>query len=103
MVTSHASPRARRRPFNRPAKSSNLPAFLAATGSALMTKHMQPSQPAAERVEERPPLFVRRVDAIPVALPLTKPMKMAGVTIATADNVLVRVEAEGADGTIVGW
>src|SRR5262245_40907929 len=49
---------------------------------------------------ERAPLIVRRVDAIPVALPLQKPMKMAGVTIAHAHNVLVRIEA--ADGT-VGW
>lgn len=49
---------------------------------------------------DRPPLPVRRVDAIPVALPLVKPMKMAGVTITHAENVLVRVEA--ADGT-VGW
>ncbi len=67
-----------------------------------MNQHMQPSQPA-ERVAARPPLFVRRVDAIPVALPLKKPMKMAGVTIATADNVLVRIEAEGAQGMLVGW
>jgi muconate cycloisomerase len=48
----------------------------------------------------RKPLIIRRVDAIPVALPLTAPMKMAGVTIATAQNILVRIEA--ADGT-VGW
>jgi muconate cycloisomerase len=67
-----------------------------------MTKHMQPSQ-SAEPVAQRPPLLVRRVDAIPVALPLKKPMKMAGITIATADNLLVRMEAEGAHGTIVGW
>jgi muconate cycloisomerase len=62
-----------------------------------MTKHMTP---LPERVETRAPLFVRRVDAIPIALPLKKPMKMAGVTIATADNVLVRIEA---DGGLVGW
>jgi muconate cycloisomerase len=49
---------------------------------------------------ERAPLSVRRVDAIPVALPLAKPMKMAGVTIAHAENLLVRIEA--GDGT-VGW
>src|SRR5215475_14371665 len=49
---------------------------------------------------ERAPLIVRRVDAIPVALPLLKPMKMAGVTIAHAHNLLVRIEAT--DGT-VGW
>jgi muconate cycloisomerase len=46
------------------------------------------------------PLPIRRVDAIPVALPLKSPMKMSGITIATAENVLVRIEA--ADGR-VGW
>lgn len=46
------------------------------------------------------PIVIRRVDAIPVALPLTKPMKMAHLTIATADNLLVRIESE--DG-VVGW
>jgi muconate cycloisomerase len=48
----------------------------------------------------REPLIIRRVDAIPVALPLRKPMAMAGVTISRAFNILVRIEA--ADGT-VGW
>jgi len=47
-----------------------------------------------------PPLIVRRIDAIPVALPLKAPMKMAGVTITKAENLLVRVES--ADGQ-VGW
>src|SRR5579871_2681371 len=46
------------------------------------------------------PLVIRRVDAIPVALPLKTPMKMAFETVATAQNLLVRIEA--ADGT-VGW
>lgn len=46
------------------------------------------------------PIAIRSVQAIPVALPLSKPMKMAGVEIRTADNLLVRIEA--ADGT-VGW
>ncbi len=46
------------------------------------------------------PLKIRRVDAIRVALPLTKPMNMAGVRIETADNVLVRIET--ADGAL-GW
>ena len=45
-------------------------------------------------------LSISRVDAIRVALPLAKPMLMAGVRIEVADNVLVRIEA--ADGT-VGW
>ena len=49
---------------------------------------------------DRAPLMIRRVDAIPVALPLASPMTMAGVTIATAENLLVRIEA--ADG-MVGW
>jgi muconate cycloisomerase len=61
-----------------------------------MTKHVQPQA----GVTTRPPLIIRRIDAIPVALPLKKPMKMAGVTISTADNVLVRIEA---DGGLVGW
>src|ERR1700682_2540571 len=61
-----------------------------------MTKHMQVPPQA---VAPRPPLLIRRVDAIPVALPLQKPMKTAGVTIATAENVLVRIEAGG----VVGW
>ena len=46
------------------------------------------------------PITIRSVEAIAVALPLAKPMKMAGVEIRTADNLLVRIEA--ADGT-VGW
>src|SRR5258705_7884435 len=44
---------------------------------------------------EHAPLIIRRVDAIPVALPLKAPMTMSGVTIATAENVLVRIEAKG--------
>src|SRR4051812_34571427 len=46
------------------------------------------------------PLTIRRVDAIPVALPLESPMKMAAETIMAAQNLLVRIEAT--DGT-VGW
>jgi muconate cycloisomerase len=46
------------------------------------------------------PLPIRRVDAIPIALPLKAPMKMSGITIANAENILVRIEA--ADGSI-GW
>lgn len=48
----------------------------------------------------RPPLTIRRVDAIPVALPLKSPMKMAGITITKAENLLVRVESTNGD---VGW
>src|SRR5437899_2669257 len=61
---------------------------------------MEARAAAQDRRLDRAPLIIRRVDAIPVALPLLKPMKMAGVTIAHAYNLLVRIEA--ADGT-VGW
>ena len=57
---------------------------------------LQSSRAAAQR----PPVRIRRVDAIPVALPLRRPMKMAGATVTHAQNLLVRLEA--ADGTI-GW
>jgi len=51
-------------------------------------------------VLDRPALVVRRVDAIPVALPLRKPVRIAGETVTHARNILVRIEA--ADGA-VGW
>jgi len=53
-----------------------------------------------KRRADHAPLVVRRVDAIAVALPLKSPMKMAGITIAKAENLLVRIESE--DG-LVGW
>jgi muconate cycloisomerase len=46
------------------------------------------------------PLPIRRVDAIPVALPLKTPMKMSGVTITNAENILVRIESTNGS---VGW
>ena len=46
------------------------------------------------------PLIVRRVDAVAVALPLKSPMKMAGITIAKAENLLVRIESGSG---LVGW
>jgi muconate cycloisomerase len=55
---------------------------------------------ADQALAEQAPLIIRRVDAIPVGLPLNKPMAMARVTISRAFNILVRIEA--ADGT-VGW
>jgi muconate cycloisomerase len=62
------------------------------------TKASSPPGPVGAR--ELPPLIIRRVDAIPVALPLKAPMKMAGVTITKAENILVRIESVG--GT-VSW
>lgn len=43
---------------------------------------------------------IKHIEAIAVSLPLTKPVKMAGVELRTADNLIVRMES--ADG-IVGW
>jgi muconate cycloisomerase len=48
----------------------------------------------------RAPLAISRIEAIPLALPLTKPVKMAAETVTHARNLLVRIEAQ--DGT-VGW
>lgn len=64
----------------------------------MLEKTGRSTLPAVTR--DRGPLVIRRVDAIPIALPLKAPMKMANATIAKAENVLVRIEA--ADGT-VGW
>jgi muconate cycloisomerase len=59
-------------------------------------------QVASDRQSElaRAPLAIHRIDAIPLALPLVKPVKMAAETVTHARNLLVRVEAQ--DGT-VGW
>jgi len=54
----------------------------------------------APLAQDQAPLSIRRVDAIPVALPLKTPMKMSAETITAAQNLLVRIEAS--DGTI-GW
>lgn len=43
---------------------------------------------------------IKRVEPIAVSLPMTKPMKMAGVLIEAADNVLVKVELDSGH---VGW
>jgi muconate cycloisomerase len=51
-------------------------------------------------IDARAPLPIRRVDVIPVGLPLQKAVAMAGVTVSRALNILVRIEAQ--DGT-VGW
>ena len=43
---------------------------------------------------------IKRIEAIAISLPLTRPFKMAGVEIRDAENVLVRVES---DSGVVGW
>jgi muconate cycloisomerase len=52
----------------------------------------------AERAAE--PLAIKRIEAIPVALPLLKPVVMAGERIERSTNLLVRVEAGNG---LVGW
>jgi len=47
-----------------------------------------------------PALRIKRVDALPLALPLRKAMLMAGVRIEFAENLVVRIEAENG---LVGW
>ncbi len=49
---------------------------------------------------EAKPLIIKRIDAIPIAIPLKKPVIMAGVRLEVSYNLLVRVEA--ANG-LVGW
>jgi muconate cycloisomerase len=61
---------------------------------------MEARTDAHRDIGERAPLIVRRVDPIPVGLPLKKPVAMAGSTVNVAHNILVRIEAQ--DGT-VGW
>ena len=65
-----------------------------------MDRRMQVRAFAQDAPAECPELRIRRVDAIPLALPLAKPMAMSGVTVRDARNLLVRIEA--ADGTL-GW
>jgi len=66
----------------------------------MLTKTTKPRAAQSEDVREHGPLIIRRVDAIAVALPLKAPMTMSGITIATAENLLVRIEAAGG---AVGW
>lgn len=46
------------------------------------------------------PLAIKRIDAIPVALPLIKPMTLARTRITQSVNLLVRIEAKNG---AVGW
>jgi L-alanine-DL-glutamate epimerase-like enolase superfamily enzyme len=64
-----------------------------------MTATVTVRSAAASRLEAGP-LTVARVDAIPVALPLRKPVVMSGERIERSQSLLVRVEA--ANG-LIGW
>ncbi len=43
---------------------------------------------------------IKSIEPIAVSLPMTKPVKMAGETVARADNVLLRIESDNGH---VGW
>jgi len=43
---------------------------------------------------------IRSLEPLAISLPMTEPMKMAGVELRAADNVLVRIETER--GAVVG-
>ena len=60
--------------------------------------HVKPTPAVAESAAA--PLTIARVDAIPVALPLRKPVVMSGERIERSQSLLVRIEA--ANG-LVGW
>ena len=55
---------------------------------------------AAEEFVGARPARLQRVDAFLIAVPLKQPMKMSGITITHAENLLIRLESS--DGT-VGW
>lgn len=57
------------------------------------------SAPRAMDAEAKP-LTIKRVEAIPIAIPLVKPVNMAGVRIEVSYDLLVRVEASNG---LVGW
>ena len=59
------------------------------------------SQAAPRKVAiDAQPLLIKRVDAIPIAIPLKKPVMMAGVRIDVSYDLMVRVEATNG---LVGW
>src|SRR5471032_2482826 len=61
-----------------------------------MTTIETPLRPALTTAQAK----IKRIEAIAVSLPMTKPIKMASVLIAAADNVLVRIETDTGH---VGW
>jgi len=58
------------------------------------------AQIPAQPMEAPSAIRLTRMELFPAAIPLTRPMKMSGVTIRHAENLFVRLEA--ADGSI-GW
>lgn len=61
-----------------------------------MTTTATSPRPAQAATQAR----IKSIEAIAVRLPMAKPMKMAGVLIASADNVLVKIETDSGH---VGW
>lgn len=63
-----------------------------------MTTIETPTRPAARSAALHQ--SIKHLEAIAVSLPMTKPMKMAGVEIRSADNLLIRLELESGH---IGW
>ena len=63
-----------------------------------MTTLETPVRPAAKTAVVR--ANIKHIEPIAVSLPMLKPMKMAGVLIKSADNVLVKIELDGGH---IGW
>ncbi|MDO8595714.1 MAG: hypothetical protein Q7R45_03735 [Sulfuricaulis sp.] len=57
-----------------------------------MTTIETPTRPPARTAAVRP--NIKRIEAIAVSLPMTEHMKMAGVEIRSADNLLIKLELE---------
>ena len=65
-----------------------------------MNKPLTGSAPELRDAHDSAPLTIGRIEAIPVALPLSKPVVIAGERIEDAFNLIVRVEAENG---LTGW
>lgn len=63
-----------------------------------MTIAQTPVRPAVRHATAA--VTIKRIEAIAISLPLIKPMKMAGVEIDSADNLLVKIETDSGH---VGW
>jgi len=60
-----------------------------------------PKTPAAARSLNADPLLIRRVDAIPVSMPLVKPVLMGGgQRYVESETLVVRIEAVNG---LIGW
>jgi L-alanine-DL-glutamate epimerase-like enolase superfamily enzyme len=67
----------------------------------LVVRRLAPVQFAcAAELQPGSSVRIKAIEPIAISLPMKKPVKMAGETVARADNILVRIESD--DG-VVGW